>query len=234
LTPHESVEATYRVRSLEHPTDKVAELWLRPRSEAIEYHPGQYVLLEDSDRRIPQRSYSIANAPCADGRLSLLVTRTGGRTSEWVHTSLRADHEVVVTGPYGDFGVDVRASAPRLYLAAGSGLAPLRALLQDALATAACPPQLLVFSARTEAEVIDRRQFLDAQAAHPSFTFAEVLTRAGGARCPRIPALLGELCPNLVGRDVFIAGAPGFVRDCAAAGRALGATNVHTELFFVD
>jgi NAD(P)H-flavin reductase len=97
----------------------------------------------------------------------------------------------------------------------------------------ACPPQLLVFSARTEREVLDRRQFLDAQATHPSFAFAEVLTRAAGRRRGRIPAVLGELCPTLVGRDVFVAGAAGFVRDCAAAARALGAAGVHTEPYFV-
>ena len=56
-------EAQYRVLSIEHRTPAIVELWLRPMDQPMDYRPGEYVLLEDSMRQIPPRSYSIANAP---------------------------------------------------------------------------------------------------------------------------------------------------------------------------
>ena len=73
----------------------------------MDYRPGEYVLLEDSMRQIPPRSYSIANAPRPDGLISLLITRVAaGTTSVWVHDQLRRGDEVTVTGPYGTFVAD--------------------------------------------------------------------------------------------------------------------------------
>ncbi len=63
-------------------TATIVELWLRPRGGALEDRPGEYVLLEDRERGVPLRSYSIANAPRPDGLISLLVTRVpDGETS---------------------------------------------------------------------------------------------------------------------------------------------------------
>ena len=55
------------------------------------------MLLEDRERRVPPRSFSIANAPRPDGLISLLVTRVpDGETSTWVHERLRVGEEVSV------------------------------------------------------------------------------------------------------------------------------------------
>src|SRR6185312_8441397 len=86
-----SVEEPYEVIGLERRTPTIVELWLRPLDGVLEYLPGEYVLLEDRDRTVPPRSFSIANAPRSDGLISLLVTRVRrGDTSTWVHERLRA------------------------------------------------------------------------------------------------------------------------------------------------
>ena len=230
-------EAPYRVSAIEQRTSAIAEVWLRPLGEPMDYRPGEYVLLEDGRRRVPPRSYSIANAPRLDGQVSLLVTRVpGGKTSVWVH-GLRVGEEVTVTGPYGTFVSDPSSNAPCLYLAAGSGLAPIRALAEAALEATPPRPLTLVFSARTEADVLDRDRFRRWQAVHPHFRFIRTLTRGPGADPHgRIPEVMPGLCPDLAHHEVFVAGAPGFVGACAAAAEALGAPRerVHTERFFVE
>ena len=109
-------EARYRVVESEQRTATILELWLRPLAAPLRYRPGEYVLLEDSGRGIAPRSYSIANAPRADGLISLLVTRVpGGLTRSWIHEHLRVGDDVSVSGPYGCF-VDATASnRPDLY-----------------------------------------------------------------------------------------------------------------------
>jgi hypothetical protein len=141
------------------------------------------------------------------------VTRVpGGQTSTWVHDCLRVGHVVSISGPYGSFVDDPTATAPALFLAAGSGLAPMRSLIEAAVLASTRPSWTLIFSTRTEADVIDRDHFEAWQAQHPQFCFIRTLTRGVGppphGRIPDLlPALYGELSPH----DIFIAGAPDFV-----------------------
>jgi CDP-4-dehydro-6-deoxyglucose reductase, E3 len=126
--------------------------------------------------------------------------------------------------------------APCLFLAAGSGVAPMRSLIEAALRAGARRSLTLIFSARIEADVIDRERFSRWQARHPQFRFIRTLTRnTGPDPHGRIPDILTGLCPDLADHDVFVAGAPGFVLACVSAAQALGAARerVHTEPFFV-
>jgi CDP-4-dehydro-6-deoxyglucose reductase, E3 len=162
----------YEVIEIERRTATILELGLAPVGDALQYLPGEYVLLEDRAGKVPPRSYSIANAPRRDGWLSLLVTHVpGGVSSRWVHERLHVGDQVSVSGPYGRFVDDPAATAPALFLAAGSGLAPVRALLEAALAAGRRRSLSLIFSARTEAEVIDRERFIDWDAHHRGFRY---------------------------------------------------------------
>jgi CDP-4-dehydro-6-deoxyglucose reductase, E3 len=234
----EIFEEPYRVAGLARRTPAIAELSLQPLGAGLDHLPGQYVLLEDRDRAVAPRSYSIANAQRPDGLLTLLVTAVpGGQLSTWVHERLRIGDEVSVSGPYGAFVDDPAATAPCLYLAGGSGLAPNRALIEAALGAGNRSSLTLVFSARTEADVIDRELFASWHERDPRFRFVRTLTRAAGAPPHgRIPLVLPTVCAGLGGHDIFIAGAPGFVAACAAAAEQLGArrARIHTEVFFVE
>jgi len=233
-----TIEAPYRVVSVERRTTTILELWLQPLAGVLEYLPGEYVLLEDRAAAVPPRSYSIANAPRPDGLISLLITRVPhGRTTTWIHERLSIDDEVSIDGPYGTFVDHLACTAPCLFLAAGSGLAPMRALLEAALAAGTRRSLTLIFSARTEADVIDGQRFIGWQQRHAHFRFIRTLTRAAGAPpTGRIPTFLPRLGCELGEHDVFIAGAPAFVVACAATAETLGAAphRVHTEVFFVE
>jgi len=124
-----------------------------------------------------------------------------------------------------------------VYLAGGSGLAPIRALVEAALAADPKRRLTVVFSARTEADVLDRERFAYLQATYSGFRFIRTLTRGKGpAPRGRIPARLSELCGDLAGHEVFIAGVSGFVLGCVAAAQATGAepAQIHTEVFFAE
>lgn len=230
------VDLPYVVTALERRTSTIVEAWFCPLAESIEYLPGQYVLLEDAEHRLVPRSYSIANSPRPDGLISMLITRVaGGQTTTWIHDRLRVGDQVSLGGPYGTFVADRASSGSLLFLAAGSGLAPIRALLDAELATASRRPVTVFFSARTEADVLDRERFAALTATYSRLRFLRTLTRGSGpAPHGRIPVLLPKLCGDLAGDEVFIAGSSGFVLDCAAAAEAAGTARVQTEVFFVE
>lgn len=219
-------------------TPTIAELLLRPTGSPMRYRPGQYVLLGDPGAELLVRSYSIANAPRRDGLISLLVTRIpGGQLSAWVHDVLRAGDRVLLSGPYGSFTAASGDPGPVLLLAAGSGLAPIRALAEAALPDSMHRPLVLFFSARTRRDLIDEQRFRGWQRRHCGFRYLRTLTRADGPPpTGRIPAILGDWFPDLSGWQVYIAGAPGFVTASAAAACARGAgpDRVYTEEFFSE
>lgn len=231
-------EQRFQVLSTCLVTPVIRELRLAPCEAALHCRPGQYVLLSDTDYQVPPRSYSVANAPRADGQVSLLVTRVpGGPNSSWVHDQLHPGDEVTLAGPYGTFVIDPDHHGPVLLLVAGSGLAPARALAEAIVPHRPERPVTLFFSARTPADTIDRERFEGWARTCRSFHYVLTLTRDAGAPLhQRIPALLSRTVGDLHGWEVFAAGPPGFVTDCAAAARVLGAdaAMVHTEAFFAD
>lgn len=217
-------------------TDEVTELELRPGGEPMSFAAGHYVLVSDVDGLVPPRSYSVANAPRPDGHLTLLVTRVpGGQTSEWLHDGVRLGERVLVEGPFGTF-LDT-GRRPVLALAAGSGLAPVRALAEQTVVARSVRPFTVLFSARTEADVLDAELFDRWARVNPGLWFVRTLTRqAGRPPLGRVPEVLPGIVHDLAGHEIYIAGAPGFVSACGSAVRALGAvaTRVHTEEFFAD
>jgi len=228
----------YRVHSSRLVTPVIRELHLDPDPATLPYRPGQYVLVGDPDYTVPQRSYSVANAPRPDGRISLLVTRVpDGPTSSWVHDQLRSGEPVILSGPYGTFLPDPLQNGPVLLLAAGSGLAPARALAEALLAETHPRPVTLFFSARTTADAIDHARWSDWANTRPGFRYLHTLTREPHAAAHlRVPELLPAAVGDLTGWEVFASGPPGFVTGCATAAARLGAdpTAVHTEEFFTE
>lgn len=231
-------EYRYQVVASSAVTPVIRELWLAPSTGALAYRAGQYALLSDVAHRLPPRSYSIANAPRADGRISMLVTHfPGGPTSGWVHETLKPADEVNLDGPYGAFVCSEGDSNPILLLAGGSGLAPARAIAESVLGANQTRHVILFFSVRTSADAIDHARFESWERVYPSFRFLLTLTRDPIApRNRRIPELLPLAFESLRGWSVFIAGPTGFVTGCSAAAIALGAApaSVHTEEFFAD
>lgn len=219
-------------------TPVIYEIRLAPLASPLAYRAGQYVLLGDAQGRVPQRSYSIADAPSRDGEISLLVTKVpGGPMSTWVHEVLRPGDQVAVEGPYGTFVVDDRDTGSMLLLGAGSGLAPVRAIAEDLLRRRADRDITLIFSARTENDLIDEPGLLRWARDERPFRYLRTFTGSPGTPLTgRIPALLPQLVDLTPDRQVFVAGPPGFVVDCVQAVIDLGARpeRVYTEEFFTE
>lgn len=217
-------------------TPRIVEVRLRPIGEAMRYWPGQYVMLGDSSKGIPPRSYSVANAPRPDGEIVLQVSlKDDGLTSRWVHECVSAGTTVKLSGPYGTFIGDPAVDTPVLCMAAGSGLAPILALAEAALRRGYAQPVTLLFSARGREELYDEGLMRWWEARHRNFRYLPTLTREKhGGLSGRIPELLHTLFDDLSSHSVFIAGSPAFVEDCVRAAKRLGATDalIHTEGYY--
>lgn len=233
-------DIVFTVTAKRRRTPVIVELLLHPLDRMLDYLPGQYVLLGDPDYHLTVRSFSIANAPRSDGLIRLLVTLVpGGALSTWVHDVLEPGQQVLLSGPSGSFVADPASTDPVLYLAGGSGLAPVRALAEASLSIAGSPPATLFFSARTSADLIDDELFRSWERDQPGFRYLRTLTLSRATGPPptgRIPDILSDLLPRLDDHRIYIAGGYGFVTACTDAVRSHGARpgRLFTEEFFSD
>jgi len=96
--------------------------------------PGQYLNLINHDDLI--RSYSIANLPSVDGYIELHIKLSPkGLMSTWLKTHAKVGTKLLIRGPAGDcfYNNPHKEHFNMLLAATGTGLAPLIAIIREAL-----------------------------------------------------------------------------------------------------
>ena len=146
---------------------------------AFEFRAGQAVLIAShgADARKP---YSIASSPedaRQHGWIELLIG-VGADGSAGPHVTLEAGHLVDVEGPLGAFAFpDAPAERHFVFVAGGTGIAPLRSMLRHVLSGSLDTERIgLLYSARTPDDFAFADEF-HALAAHGRLDFLQTITR---------------------------------------------------------
>jgi ferredoxin-NADP reductase len=141
---------------------------------------GQHVdvRLTADDGYQTERSYSIASAP-EDPRLAITVERLDdGEVSPYLVGEVRTGDKVELRGPIGGYfvwnGGDER---PVLLVAGGSGIVPLMAMIRHRAAGHLQTPTRLLYSSRSQDDVIYREELDRLTSAGEGLTVAHTLTR---------------------------------------------------------
>jgi ferredoxin-NADP reductase len=140
---------------------------------------------------------------------------------------LRPGTRVAFEGPYGVFTDHARLSDGVLLIAAGVGVTPLRALLEDLPGDA---DVVVIVRASAVADVPHRAE-IAALVKHRRGRLHELI---GSRHKVRLTGrAIGHLVPDIAERDVYICGPPGFDDEVLAAARNLGVPDgqIHTESF---
>jgi ferredoxin-NADP reductase len=148
--------------------------------EPLTFVPGQWVNLElDAFGTRDKRAYSIASAPnpSAPSTFEIAVTRVDeGLVSRALH-EVPEGTVVAMDGPHGFFTREGEQSVPAWFVGTGTGVCPLRSMLQSELAAGDGPPLALLLGVRNEAEILYRAEFEKLAAEHPRFSFYVTLSR---------------------------------------------------------
>ncbi len=233
--PHRSTLAA-TVRAIEWPAESVARLVLElDRDSEFSFHAGQYVRL-----RIPGtdqwRSYSMATTardlPAMEFFVRFIL---GGAMSEYLRTRARPGDTIEIEGPLGAFVLRPGA-APHIFVAGGTGLAPILSMI-DAIRRqpGRRPPLLLCFGSGSEATLFARDELELRQWWMPSL---EVRLSAGRIDNWSSGILKGTPVDALREGDArdpasaaYVCGPPGMIE---AARRRLAAIGVAPERIYVE
>ncbi|MFF3017775.1 globin domain-containing protein [Streptomyces sp. NPDC057939] len=211
------------VRHLQYGED-IAVLTLRPHAP-LPHLPGQYVSV--SSARVPTtwRTYSLGNAPRADGTVDLHVSRVeGGRLSTALVREVRPGERLRLGAPGGS-SILRRADRPITLIAAGTGWAPVRAMLEDLVERPPDHDVRLFVVARDAAHLYDR-PLIDAYAASLSWLAVTYITPAPGRHRNQATDRLATALSNRGmwrEQDVHLSGPPQFVDETVQLLEGLGA-----------
>ena len=103
-----------------------------PATERLQYLAGQYIeiILKDGKRR----AFSIANAPHDTGFLQLHIrTIPNGVFSEYVVNELQEKAILRLEAPFGQFFLREDSDKPIVFIAGGTGFAPIKAIIEHML-----------------------------------------------------------------------------------------------------
>ncbi len=175
---HKPEKAEGEIIGTRHLTHDIIEISIRQQIPAM-YTSGQYADITVSGVIEEPRSYSYAAAPNEeDPALVQFFVRLvpGGAFSGWLHAEDRKGQKVFLDGPYGSFWLRP-SSAPMLCIAGGSGMAPLKAILELALKEEVQREVLYLFGARTQKDLYALDSMADLEQKWPSrFRFVPILS----------------------------------------------------------
>jgi CDP-4-dehydro-6-deoxyglucose reductase len=206
------------------------KLRLPPNTE-FSFIPGQYIdVIGPGGVR---RSYSLANASFADKHLDLHIRAVdGGAMSQYWFGQAKANDLLRLNGPLGTFFLRDVAGVDLVFLATGTGFAPVKAMLESIrdLASAHAPRSVTVlWGGRTPQDI-----YFDVESISGDFSFIPVLSRAdeqwSGVRGHVQQALLSAL-PDLQHAAVYACGSDAMIRDARAT---LVSTGLPANRFYSD
>lgn len=211
----------------------VAVLTVQP-GQRMEYRPGQYVSVECPVRQ-PRlwRVYSIANAPRRDHTLEFHIRAlSSGWVSGMMVRRVRAGDLLRLAAPMGSMTLDRDSTRDLVFVAGSTGLAPIKALLEELTRYNRTRWVHVFFGGGTREDLYDLPELRAIAARHPWVSLVPACSRDAGFEGEHgdISEIVGRYGPWDT-HDFYVAGSSGMVR---ATLHRLAALNVPSERIRYD
>lgn len=180
-----------------------------PEGRWVPFKPGQFCMVHvPRDDKVVKKAYSVCSAPFEEGYVDLCVKRVeGGFATNWFWR-LEEGAGVTITIPYGGFLLKEPIDYDPVFVATGTGLAPLRSMIKT-LVRDHCPRSiLLIFGARYEDEILYHDEWRRLEAEHKNFRFIPTISRprAWSGEVGYVQEKLKKAVTDPKGRELYICG----------------------------
>lgn len=206
-----------RVMAIEDAASDVKIIKLQlPAADPFRYYAGQYLefILKDGRRR----SYSMATIPNENNLVELHVRHTpGGVFTDHVFgagaTQMKPREIMRVEGPLGSFFLREESGKPIVFLASGTGFAPIKAIIERMMETGSTRKAVLYWGGRRPADLYMDALAREWEKTMPDFTYVPVVSDAlpedgWTGRGGYVHQAVMQDLPDLSGHQVYACGAP--------------------------
>jgi CDP-4-dehydro-6-deoxyglucose reductase len=166
-----------RVQKMERVAEDVIILGLKlPANERLQFLAGQYLefLLKDGSRR----SFSMGNAPHDDELLQLHVRHVaGGQFTDHVFGKMKERDILRFEGPQGTFFLREDSTKPIVFVASGTGFAPIKSIIEHAIHKGIARPMTLYWGGRRPKDLY-MNALAEGWAAQGRITYVPVISDA--------------------------------------------------------
>ncbi len=186
------------------------------------WKPGQYLMmrLDVQDPRSPFRSFSIASSP-TEGHVMIATRLVGGSPFKRALASLPEGTVLTAKAPLGKFTLHEDPSLRAVFVAGGIGITALRSMVRYATDAGLPMDLLILYSARTEAELAFREDLNAMAGKNERLRVVYTLTQADDRWSGPRGRIRGEVLAREVGgfdRTIFyVVGRPSFVTNLRTA-----------------
>lgn len=185
-----------------------------PDDHGIVYRPGQYLNIHLDDAS--HRSFSMANPPDA-GRIDLQIRRiAGGYFTDHLLGQVQPGQRLNIEMPHGAFYYREQDYRPIVFAATGTGIAPIKAILESLLDDDDCPPVRLYWGMRREQDLYLAREIASWCDRLYEFEFVPVLSSPSGdwrGRTGYVQDAILHDFPDLSEHAIYLCGSPAMIQD---------------------
>jgi CDP-4-dehydro-6-deoxyglucose reductase len=123
-----------RVKNIERPTDSILIMHVQtPRIQRLRFLAGQSLTLTLKDNT--SADFPIASCPCDDRNLMFHIPCDSENSfSQTLLNDTKKGDEIAILGPHGHFLFNEESNRPQVYLAYATGFAPIKSLIEHAMA----------------------------------------------------------------------------------------------------
>jgi ferredoxin-NADP reductase len=216
------------------------EFVLAPAESELNFSPGQFISVHvgmDAQDNPILRSYSLASPPERRGEIVVILRFIEGGAGTVFFEQLRPGDSIRFTGPMGFFVNELSHPGDAVYIATGTGIAPILPMLDETLRRSESGRVYLFWGLRNEQDLFFQDELLGLTSRHPRFSYKTYLSQPQGFTRlrGRITGPVLELVPSLKAPTFYLCGNGKMIEELKE-GLLLRGINrkrqIRTEAFF--
>jgi NAD(P)H-flavin reductase len=227
-----------RIRDLTHDVREIELRLVDPPH--IAFQAGQFVSFQVPKAGLPfpvTRPYSIASPPNRSASIDILFNLVPDGPGSTRLYALAEGERVQFTGTAGTFVLREYADRDLLFVATGTGIAPIRSMILTRLSGGSPRSVTLFWGLRSERDLYYQDELQALADAHPNFSFRTILSQPQAewaGPVGHVQRLVEEQIPSAAGLAAYICGNSAMIGDVTDILRRKGTCPIHREQYYRD
>lgn len=226
------------IRTLTHDVREIVLRLLEPKE--MTFKAGQFVSFEVTNPKTARpvmRPYSIASPPSQTATITLLLNLVPGGPGSTYLFSLKEGDETQFKGPAGNFYIRDEPTKDLLFVATGTGIAPICSMLYDRLERGFARSITLFWGLRSQKDLYYQDELRALAARHANFTHMTTLSRpepGWTGATGRVSKLVEDRLTSVANLAVYLCGNSAMIADVTALINKKGLCPIYREKYYDD